>query len=434
MTDLRDKILKLVEDFAGEEHQVPEFIPGKSPVPVSGRVYGAEEMRLLVDASLDFWLTTGRFNEEFEKQLATYLGTKHSLTTNSGSSANLLAVSALTSDMLGDRKLKPGDEVITVAAGFPTTVNPILQNGLVPVFLDVDVPTYNVVAGQIEPAITERTRAIVLAHSLGNPFNVEEVKRITQKYDLWLVEDCCDALGSRYREKMVGTFGDIATVSFYPAHHITTGEGGAVFTERGRIKRILESLRDWGRDCWCAPGMSNTCNRRFDWQLGGLPAGYDHKYIYSHLGYNLKLTDMQASIGVAQLKRIEGFHKQRKHNFSRLRSGLAALDEFLILPEATEHAEPSWFGFPVTIREGAPFSRNELVRHLESNQIATRNLFAGNLVKQPYMQGRKYRVPGKLVNTDRIMTGTFWTGVYPGLDDRHIDYVIDSFHFFVKAQ
>ncbi|NNE36911.1 MAG: lipopolysaccharide biosynthesis protein RfbH [Gammaproteobacteria bacterium] len=433
MKDLRKKILKLVEEFAQEEHKATEFIPGQTPVPVSGKVYGKDELRLLVDASLDFWLTTGRFNHEFENKLAAYVGTKHSLTVNSGSSANLLAVSALTSDMLGDRKLQPGDEVITVAAGFPTTVNPILQNGLVPVFLDVDIPTYNVIAADIEAAITERTRAIVLAHSLGNPFNLDAVKKIREKYDLWLIEDCCDALGSQYQGKMVGTFGDIATVSFYPAHHITMGEGGAVLTSGGRLKRVLESLRDWGRDCWCAPGESNTCNKRFDWHLGELPYGYDHKYIYSHLGYNLKITDMQAAIGLAQLKRIDSFHKQRKENFSTLETGLADLQEFLVLPRATEGSEPSWFGFPITIHEDAPFDRNEIVRFLEKNQIATRNLFAGNLVKQPYMLGRNYRVPAELENTDRIMTSTFWIGVYPGLNDLHMDYIIDCFHSFIGS-
>jgi CDP-4-dehydro-6-deoxyglucose reductase, E1 len=432
MTDLRNNILKLVEDFADEEHKVEEFIPGKSPVPVSGKVYGAEELMLLVDASLDFWLTTGRFNNEFEEKLATYVGTKYSLTVNSGSSANLLAVSALTSDLLGEKKLRNGDEVITVAAGFPTTVNPILQNGLVPVFIDVDVPTYNIIAEDIESAISDRTRAIVLSHSLGNPFNLDEVKRITEKYDLWLIEDCCDALGSQYHGRMVGTYGDIATVSFYPAHHITTGEGGAVFTNRGKLRKIMESLRDWGRDCWCPPGQSNTCKKRFDWQLGDLPSGYDHKYIYSHLGYNLKLTDMQAAVGLAQLKRINRFHELRKHNFSRLETSLAELEEYLILPKATENSDPSWFGFPITVRDSTPFSRREIVKFLENNHIATRNLFAGNLVKQPYMQGQNFRIAGKLVNTDQIMTNTFWIGVYPGLHDEHIDFVINCFHDFVN--
>lgn len=433
MAELRNKILSLVEQFAVTEHLDEKFVPGKSPVPVSGKVYGSEELKMLVDASLDFWLTTGRFNEEFEKELAAYIGLKHALTVNSGSSANLLALSALTSDLLGERKVQSGDEIITIAASFPTTVNPIIQNGMVPVFLDVDIPTYNVIAERIEEAVTEKTRAIMIAHALGNPFNINEVKRVADKYGLWLVEDCCDALGSRYDNKMVGTFGDIGTVSFYPAHHITTGEGGAVYTNHGRLRRILESFRDWGRDCWCAPGMVNTCNKRFDWQLGELPAGYDHKYTYSHLGYNLKITDMQAAIGLAQLKRIDDLHRRRKNNFARLEVGLSDLQEFLILPKATEKSEPSWFGFPITIREKMSFDRKDLVLYLDNNNIATRNLFAGNLTKQPYMQGRDYRIVGDLTNTDIIMHRTFWVGVFPGLHDEHIDFIIDCFHSFFKT-
>jgi CDP-4-dehydro-6-deoxyglucose reductase, E1 len=433
MTELRNKILKLVEQFAEEEHADEKFVSGNSAVPVSGKVYGAEELKMLVDASLDFWLTTGRYNEKFEAKLASYIGLKYALSVNSGSSANLLALSALTSDLLGDRKLQRGDEVITIAASFPTTVNPIIQNGMVPVFLDVDIPTYNVIAERIEEAITEKTRAIMIAHALGNPFNVDEVKRVADKHDLWIIEDCCDALGSRYDNKMVGTFGDIGTVSFYPAHHITTGEGGAVFTNRGRLRKILESMRDWGRDCWCAPGMANTCNKRFDWQLGELPAGYDHKYTYSHLGYNLKITDMQAAIGLAQLQRIDELHKRRKSNFDRLEKGLADLQEFFILPKATEKSEPSWFGFPITLRENLGFNRKDLAVYLDKNKIATRNLFAGNLTKQPYMQGRNFRVVGDLTNTDIIMHRTFWIGVFPGLHDKHVDYIIECFHSFVKT-
>lgn len=433
MTELRNKILELVEQFAIEEHAREKFIAGNSSVPVSGKVYDAEELKALVDASLDFWLTTGRFNEQFENKLAEYIGLKHALSVNSGSSANLLAISALTSNLLSEKKLQRGDEIITVAAGFPTTVNPIIQNGMVPVFIDVDIPTYNVIADRIEEAVTERTRAIMLAHALGNPFNIDVVKRIANKYGLWLIEDCCDALGSCYDGKMVGTFGDIGTVSFYPAHHITTGEGGAVFTNRGRLRRILESMRDWGRDCWCMPGEANTCNKRFDWQLGGLPKGYDHKYTYSHLGYNLKFTDMQAAIGLAQLQRIDDFYLQRKKNFQRLEIGLADLNEFFILPKATEKSEPSWFGFPITLKDNISFERKDLILFLNKNNIDTRNLFAGNLTKQPYMQGRNYRIVGDLTNTDIIMHRTFWVGVFPGLHDEHIDFIIDCCHSFFKS-
>ncbi len=430
---LRERILTLVEEYAHQVHAPREFTPGQSRVAVSGKVFGPKELRALVDASLDFWLTTGRYNKEFESRLAGVLDRKHVLTTNSGSSANLLAVSALTSPKLKSKRLKPGDEVITVAAAFPTTVNPIIQHGLKPVFVDVDIPTYNACPEMLEAAISERTRAIMLAHTLGNPFELDTVTRLAEKHGLWLVEDCCDALGSTYKGQLVGTFGHIGTLSFYPAHHITMGEGGAVFTDRGMLRRILESVRDWGRDCWCAPGKDNTCNKRFEWQLGQLPDGYDHKYIYSHLGYNLKITDMQAAVGVAQLERLAGFIAARKENFRRLNERLSALGEYLILPEATRGADPAWFGFPVTVCEGAPFTRGKLVQYLNDRDVATRNLFAGNLLRQPYMQGREYRVVGNLTNTDTVMMRTFWLGVFPGLADEHINYMADCIIEFIQS-
>jgi CDP-6-deoxy-D-xylo-4-hexulose-3-dehydrase len=423
--ELRERILELVQEYARVAHTPRSFVPGKSPVAVSGKVFGPEELRALVDSSLDFWLTSGRYNTEFEERLASVLGLKHLLTTNSGSSANLLAVSALTSPRLKSHRLKPGDEVLTVAAGFPTTVNPIIQNGLIPVFLDVDIPTYNVRPEMLAEAVGERTRAIVLAHTLGNPFDLDAVMNVADEHGLWVVEDCCDALGSTFNGRIVGTFGHMGTLSFYPAHHITMGEGGAVFTNRGALRRILESIRDWGRDCWCAPGNDNTCNKRFGWKLGALPEGYDHKYIYSHMGYNLKITDMQAAVGVAQLGRLDGFIAARKRNFRRLRSALDEASEFLILPEATPGSDPAWFGFPITIRESAPFSRAELIRHLDCRGVATRNLFAGNLLRQPYMQDRPHRVVGNLTNTDTIMNQTFWVGVFPGLVDAHVDFIAE---------
>lgn len=365
-----------------------------------------------------------------KKKLGEYIGVPHVLTTSSGSSANLLALTALTSHKLGERALKPGDEVITVAAGFPTTVNPSIQNGLIPVFVDVDIPTYNIDPTLIEAAVTDKTKAIMIAHTLGNPFNLAEVRRIADKYNLWLIEDCCDALGTRYDDKMVGTFGDIGTVSFYPAHHITMGEGGAVFTKSGELKTIIESFRDWGRDCYCAPGCDNTCGKRFGQQLGSLPQGYDHKYIYSHLGYNLKITDMQAACGLAQLERVEEFVEQRKANFTYLKAGLENCTEFLELPEATENSEPSWFGFPITLKETSGITRVELVKFLDEAKIGTRLLFAGNLTRQPYFANRNYRVVGELTNTDRIMNQTFWIGIYPGLTKDHLDYVIAKFEEF----
>lgn len=391
---------------------------------------GARELELMVEASLDGWLTTGRFNTAFEERLGAFLGVPHVLTTTSGSSANLLGLSALTSPRLGERALKAGDEVITVAAGFPTTVNPSVQYGLVPVFVDVDIPTYNIDASLIEAAVTDKTRAIVIAHTLGNPFNLSEVRRIADKYRLWLIEDCCDALGSTYDGKLVGTFGDIGTLSFYPAHHITMGEGGAVFTRSAELKTLLESFRDWGRDCYCAPGCENTCGARFSQQFGSLPYGYDHKYVYSHVGYNLKITDMQAACGLAQLDRAQEFVDARRRNFHLLTERLAGLQEQFILPEATPNSDPSWFGFPITLREDAGVSRVDLIRFLDDNKIGTRLLFAGNLLRQPAYHNVPHRVVGELTNTDRIMNSTFWLGVYPGLGAEHFDYIGEKLEEF----
>ncbi|MFN3622672.1 MAG: lipopolysaccharide biosynthesis protein RfbH [Hyphomicrobium sp.] len=432
--ELREAILSLVEQYAQLTTGEERFVPGTSPVRVSGKVCGAPEMRSLVDASLDLWLTTGRFNAAFESRLGEFLGLKHVLTVNSGSSANLVAFSALTSPLLRGRKMVPGDEVIAVGASFPTTVNPAIQHGMVPVFVDVDIPTYNIKPELIEQAVGPRTRAIMVAHTLGNPFDLAEVMRVAEKHNLWVVEDCCDALGATYDGRLVGTFGDIGTLSFYPAHHITMGEGGAVFTNRGFLRKAMESIRDWGRSCWCQPGKDNTCGQRFGWTVGELPTGYDHKYIYSHIGYNLKISDMQAAVGLAQLDRLDGFIDARRRNFDYLHEGLASLEEFFILPKATPRSNPSWFGFPITVRPNAPFGRDEVVRWLESKGIATRNLFAGNLVRQPYMIGRNYRLASSLENCDLIMTNTFWVGVFPGLRAEHLDYVIDQFSAFVKSR
>ena len=421
--ELRARILDLVTRYAEVAHAPQPFEPGRTPILVSGKVLGAPELKNMVEASLDGWLTTGRFNDAFEKRLASYLGVGYALTTNSGSSANLLAISALTSPQLGKRALKPGDEVITVAAGFPTTVNPVLLYGMVPVFVDVQIPTYNIDPRKIEAAVSGKTRAIMLAHTLGNPFDLDEVTRIARKHNLWLIEDCCDALGSRYAGRRVGTFGDLGTLSFYPAHHITMGEGGAVFTGNPDLKRIIESFRDWGRDCYCAPGKENTCGKRFGWQLGDLPLGYDHKYIYNHLGFNLKITDMQAACALAQMDRLDGFIAARKHNFALLRDRLRALEEFLVRPEPTPGSDPSWFGFPLTLQNGTQTGRVGLLQYLDQYKIGTRLLFAGNLTRQPSMAGRHYRVSGDLTNTDRIMNDTFWIGVFPGLTEEMLDYV-----------
>ena len=412
---LRDQIALLVEESAALSLAASPFLPGISAVPPSGKLLDAAELKNMVEASLDGWLTTGRFNAEFEKKLAAFIGIKHLITVNSGSSANLVAFSALTSSKLGDRAIRPGDEVIGVAAGFPTTVNPILQFGAVPVFVDVDRLTHNIDASLIEAAIGPKTKAIMLAHSLGNPFNLDVVTALCKKHNLWLVEDCCDALGSTYRGQMVGTFGDIATLSFYPAHHITMGEGGAVFTNNDQLKSIAESFRDWGRDCFCPPGKDNTCGKRFCQKLGDLPQGYDHKYTYSHLGYNLKISDMQAACGLAQLAKAPRFIQARKDNFAFLKERLQSCSDYLYLPEATEYSDPSWFGFPITLKEDCPVSRLELLTYLDENKVGTRLLFAGNLTRQPYMIGANYRISGELTNTDNVMNNTFWIGVQPAL-------------------
>ena len=427
---LRQQIAKLVDEYAAIQYAPQAFLPGTTVVPPSGKVLGPAELKNMVEASLDGWLTTGRFNDAFEKRLAEYLGVKFLITTNSGSSANLLAFTALTSPKLGDRAIKPGDEVIGVAAGFPTTVNPILQFGAVPVFVDIELTTHNVDVSKIEAAISPKTKAIMLAHSLGNPFNIKAVKEICQRHNLWLVEDNCDALGSRYDGQLTGTFGDIGTLSFYPAHHITMGEGGAVFTNNHELKKIAESFRDWGRDCYCAPGKDNTCGKRFCWKLGNLPEGYDHKYTYSHLGYNLKITDMQAACGLAQMDRLDGFVQARKDNFAYLKNRLASCEKFLILPEATPNGDPSWFGFLMTIRPEADIRRVDLINYLDQNKIGTRLLFAGNLTRQPYMIGRNFRISGELTHTDLVMSNSFWVGVYPGLSEEMLDFIVDKIESF----
>jgi CDP-6-deoxy-D-xylo-4-hexulose-3-dehydrase len=427
---LRTEISQLVQKYATLAYEDKPFVPGTSPVPVSGKVIGSRELELMVEASLDGWLTTGRFNASFEKKLAEFLGVKHLITVNSGSSANLVAFSTLTSPQLGARAIKQGDEVIGVAAGFPTTVNPILQFGAVPVFVDVDLATHNIDAAKIEAAITQKTKAIMLAHSLGNPFNLDVVTALCKKYNLWLIEDCCDALGATYNGQFIGTFGDIATLSFYPAHHITMGEGGAVFTNNTKLKTIAESFRDWGRDCYCAPGQDNTCGKRFCWKLGELPEGYDHKYTYSHLGYNLKISDMQAACALAQLESLDNFIAARRQNFNYLKTGLRTCEEFLYLPDATPNSSPSWFGFPMILKESSGVSRADLINYLEQNKIGTRLLFAGNLTRQPYMIGRNFRISGDLTNTDIVMNQTFWIGVFPGLKTEHLDWMISRLEEF----
>ncbi len=430
----RNEILDLVRKYSREKYNQEEFIEGKTSIPVSGRIFDEDDIATLVDSALDFHLTTYRFNDEFEKGLKDFFNVKYSLTCNSGSSANLIAITSLTSHLLKERALKAGDEVITVAAGFPTTVNPILQNNLVPVFVDVELETYNINVDELENAVTSKTKAIVLAHTLGNPFNLNKVKEICNKYNLWLIEDCCDAFGTTYNNQKVGTFGDIATLSFYPAHHITIGEGGAVLTNNPILKKAMESIRDWGRDCWCAPGCDNTCNQRFTQKLGDLPEGYDHKYIYSHLGYNLKITDMQAACGVSQLKKVNKFIEKRKENFIKIKEKLEKFSKYLILPKAQENSDPSWFGFLISIRSEAPFNRKDLIKYLNEKKIATRLLFSGNIIKQPYMIGRNYRVVGDLKNSDFIMNNTFWIGVYPGINDKMIDYTYKIFYEFIEEK
>jgi len=431
--EIKNNILDLVDNYSNINFKEIDFIPGVSDVPVSGKVIGALEIKNMVEASLDGWLTAGRFNSSFEKELASFIGIKSLITVNSGSSANLVAFSTLTSPKLKVRAIKKGDEVITVAAGFPTTVNPIIQFGAIPVFIDIKIPTYNIDETLVESAITSKTKGVMIAHTLGNPFNVKKIKEICDKYNLWLIEDSCDALGSKFDNQNVGTFGDLATLSFYPAHHITMGEGGAVFTNSIKLKRIAESFRDWGRDCYCEPGKDNTCNKRFSWQLGDLPFGYDHKYTYSHMGYNLKITDMQAACGLAQLTRLEDFIKIRKENFKYLKKNLEFLKNEIILPEAENNSDPSWFGFPITIINNKKFSRNDLINFLNVNKIATRLLFSGNLTKQPYMKDVIFKIHQDLKNTDVVMENTFWIGLHPGLKENHLEYSVNKLiDFFTK--
>jgi CDP-6-deoxy-D-xylo-4-hexulose-3-dehydrase len=430
LENIRKEIAVLVEKYTAENYKMKPFVPGESVIPPAGKVIGNEEIQNMVDASLDGWLTTGRFNQAFEKKLAQFLGVKHCITVNSGSSANLIAFNTLTSPKLGSRAIKKGDEVIGVAAGFPTTVNPIVQFGAIPVFVDVDIQTHNINADLIEAAITTKTKAIMLAHTLGNPFNLEKVKAICEKHQLWLVEDCCDALGATYNNQLVGTFGDISTLSFYPAHHITMGEGGAVFTNNAQLKLIAESFRDWGRDCYCMPGKDNTCGCRFEQQHGELPFGYDHKYVYAHLGYNLKITDMQAACGLAQLDKANGFIQKRRENFQLLFDRLSNLTDFLELPVATPNSNPSWFGFPITLKKDCGVNRVDLLKFLDQNNIGSRLLFAGNLTKQPYFEEVEYRVVGELTNTDITMTNTFWIGLYPALGKEHFEFVAEKMKEF----
>jgi CDP-6-deoxy-D-xylo-4-hexulose-3-dehydrase len=430
LENLRAEIATLVSAYAKEQYKEKAFIPGETVIPPSGKLLGEEELQNMVAASLDGWLTTGRFNAEFEKELAAFLGVKYCLSVNSGSSANLVAFSTLTSPKLGDRAIKKGDEVIGVAAGFPTTVNPIIQFGAIPVFVDVDIKTHNVNADLIEAAITPKTKAIMLAHALGNPFNLGKVVELCKKYNLWLIEDTCDALGAEYDGQKCGTFGDIGTLSFYPAHHMTMGEGGAVFMNNPELKVIAESFRDWGRDCYCPPGCDNTCGCRFEQKHGDLPFGYDHKYVYSHSGYNLKITDMQAACGLAQLEKLDFFIQRRRENYTYLRSRLETLTDFLELPEPTPNSNPSWFGFPLTLKPEAGVTRVELTRFLDDNKIGSRLLFAGNLLKQPYFKDIEYRVVGDLTNTDITMNYTFWLGVQPALTYEHLDFVADKLEEF----
>lgn len=431
--EIRNEILGLVTQFVASKNKPETFVPGTSPVPVSGKVLDDSDFKNLVGAALDGWLTYGEHAENFERALAKYIGVRSALLVNSGSSANLVALSALTSAKLGEKKLLPGDEVITVAMGFPTTINPIIQNGLIPVFVDVSIPTYDAVIEQIEEAVSKKTRAIMMAHTLGNPFNVQAIMDICKRHNLWLIEDNCDALGSTYDGKRTGSFGDLATISFYPAHHITTGEGGAILAKSPLVRRQLESFRDWGRDCYCATGQDNTCQKRFAWQLGSLPEGYDHKYIYSHIGYNLKGTDLQAALGLSQLEKIESFHEARKRNFRFLYDALVKVPDF-IMPEATKNSDPSWFGFPITLKDESPINREELLRFLDSRLIGTRLMFAGNIVRQPGYVDIPRRVIGNLENADKIMRRSFWLGVYPGLTQQMLEYVVENIFEFVEQK
>lgn len=429
--ELREEIYnKVIEiyNLRGSE----EFIPGKSHINYAGRVYDEDEMISLVDSALDFWLTAGRYAQKFEEEFAKFLGVRYCLLTNSGSSANLLAITALTSHKLGEKKLKKADEIITTACGFPTTLNPIIQNGLKPVFVDVELGTYNIKVDMIENALSERTKAIFIPHTLGNPANINEIKRIAEKNDLWFIEDNCDALGSKYDEKYTGSYGHISTFSFYPAHHITMGEGGAVLTSDPLLKEIIASFRDWGRDCWCEPGCDNTCGKRFGWKLGELPSGYDHKYVYSHVGYNLKVTDMQAAVGTEQLKKLPKFIEARKKNFNILYNRLKVYEDYLLLPEIEKNVDPSWFGFPILVKSNGDFTRDDIVNHLETNKVATRMLFGGNLIKQPAYQNIEFRCVDSLENTDLVMNNLFWVGIYPGITKEKMDYMINEFERFFK--
>ena len=427
---MRAEILKLVRKYGEEKYQEKPFIPGETVVPVNGKVMSPLDLEYLVNASLDGWLTSGRFNAEFQAKLAKFLGVKHVLTVNSGSSANLVAFSTLTSPTLGSRAIRPGDEVITVAAGFPTTVNPIIQQGAVPVFVDVDPNTYNINVDHLSAALSEKTKAVMIAHTLGNPFDCAAVKRFCDENELWLVEDCCDALGAQYSGQNVGTFGHISTLSFYPAHHITMGEGGAVFTNNDTLKVIAESFRDWGRDCYCEPGEDNTCGKRYDQQLGDLPHGYDHKFTYGHVGFNLKISDMQAAVGCAQLQRLDQFIQKRIHNFNYLHERLSHYSDYFRVAEPTPHSTPSWFGFPITLRPSSEYNRRDLLKHLDAAKIGTRLLFGGNIIRQPYMKHQKYRVASDLSITDDIMNNTCWIGCYHGLDEVHLNYIISSIESF----
>ncbi len=429
---LRSEILSKVVSYYKKTRKADRFIPGKDYINYAGRVYDDKELVNLVDSSLDFWLTTGRYAQEFEKRLSEFIGANYSLLTNSGSSANLLAVTALTSPLLKERRLKPGDEVITTACGFPTTLNPIIQNNAVPVFVDIELGTYNIDVKKLQKAITNKTKAVVVAHTLGNPVNIDAITKICDKYKLWYIEDNCDALGSRYRGKYTGTFGHIATCSFYPAHHITMGEGGALLTNDPLLRRIIMSFRDWGRDCWCEGGRDNTCNNRFTQQFGELPLGYDHKYVYSHIGYNLKVTDMQAAIGCAQMNKLPKFIKARKDNFNFLMKSLAKYSKYLVLPEATDGSDPSWFGFTIMVKPGCPFSRADIVKYLEEHKVATRMLFGGNLTKQPAYRDIKSRISGGLVNTDIVMNNLFWIGVYPGITKDKLSYISKTLDNFMS--
>ena len=428
------KALNLLKDDWIKNNVIEKFVAGKTPVPVSGKVIGFEEVQNMIESSLEAWLTAGHFNKEFEKKIADKTGSKIAITVNSGSSANLVAFSTLRSPKLNERQVFEGDEVITTAASFPTTVNPIIQNGCIPVLVDIELPEYNFDIKKIEQAITKKTKAVMIAHTLGNPYDLKKLRSLCDKYNLWLIQDCCDAFGAKFDGRDLGFYGDIGTLSFYPAHHITTGEGGALFFNSIKLKRIAESIRDWGRDCYCEPGKDNTCKKRFNWKLGDLPHGYDHKYIYTHLGYNLKITDMQAACGLAQINKLDKFVKKRRENFKYVYSFMKNFEDYFILPKETENAEASWFGFLITLKDGIKFTRNDLIEYFNENKIGTRLLFSGNIIKQPYFKEYKYRISGNLLNTDKILKDSFWLGVYPGLETDHLDYIFEKFKSFIKLK